>query len=215
MEAEVNTTLTSVTALGPVCLPLLEQGSRTRGGSRALTEAEQRRLLRAAKACDKSRDRAIVELMYDTGIRVSELAALDVVDLSVTRTAMVQVGDRGHGPPRELPLTARTRSAVRTWLGIRATLPSADSPALWLSRLGTRMTTRSLRAVITQVGAAAALQLSPHTLRQTAAARWLGADLDLVTVAELLGHAWVETTRLYSDHGGAHHHTDAVERSRT
>jgi integrase/recombinase XerC len=75
------------------------------------------------------------------------------------------------------------------------------------------MTTRSLRTVVTNLAATTGLELSPHTLRHTAATRWLRAGVDLVTVAELLGHALVETTRIYT-RPDPEHLTAAVEAGR-
>ncbi len=169
---------------------------------RALAPAEQRRMLRAAETCGSVRDRALVELLYATAIRVGELAKLDVDDVPITaRTGVVHIRagkGREDGKPRDVPITVAARASLRTWLEDRRRWPGADTPALWLSYRGTRMSTRALRSIVNRVGADTGVDVSPHVLRHTAATRWLRNGVDLVTVAELLGHAFVDTTRMYT-----------------
>lgn len=104
------------------------------------------------------------------------------------------VGSTGRCPSRP------TRGgAVKVWLDDRAHWPGCGSmAALFPNRRGGRLTTRALRGIIDRLAAAAEVEAFPHTLRHTAATRWLRAGVDIVTVAELLGHAWLDTTRRYT-----------------
>ena len=113
-----------------------------------------------------------------------------------------------------MPLAADARAVLDSWLDERRKRwGSGAGPALWLSREGKRLSERSVQLVITRIGAAAGLELSPHTLRHTAATRWVRAGTDLVTVAELLGHATPDTIRRYTLLS-ADDLADAVERGR-
>jgi integrase/recombinase XerC len=181
---------------------VVERPELARRAPRALSPAEQRRLLREAEHCGSTRDRAIIEVLHSTGIRVGELSDLDVDDVPITaRTGGVHVraGKGRHGgKPRYVPLTAVGRPVVRAWLDERPSHAGASSPALWLSYRGTRLTTRAIRLIVERIATAAGVDANPHTLRHTAATRWLRNGVDLVTVAELLGHAFVDTTRIYT-----------------
>lgn len=202
--ATVTTTLTAVAALYEALgLPGIDvpRSTSTRHAPAALGEGQQRRLLRAAETRG-ARDRAVVALLHATGLRVAEAAALDMDDVPLTaRTGAVQVraGKGTHGGrPRSVPLAADARAALRAWLDQRAHWPGAGTPALWLTRRGGRVSARSLRTIVDQTAAAAGIDACPHTLRHTAATRWIRAGVDLVTVAELLGHASLDTTRVYT-----------------
>jgi site-specific recombinase XerD len=135
------------------------------------------------------------------GLRLAEAAALDVDDVPTTeRTGAVHVRAGKRERPRTVPLPADARSLLRCWLTERAQHPAArrGEPALWLGRRG-RLSARQLQRIAAELGADARLvDVSAHTLRHTAATRWLRAGVDVVVVAGLLGHASLDTTRTYA-----------------
>ncbi|HEV2450736.1 MAG TPA: tyrosine-type recombinase/integrase [Streptosporangiaceae bacterium] len=180
--------------------PRVDRGTaeRRRTAPRALNEHEQRQLLRAAERRGV-RDHALVALALDTGLREAELAALDDADVPITaRTGKVRVLGKG-GKVREVPLPARTRPLITNWREHRPGLRGAQDPApLFLARGGRRVSARTVDHVIRQAGRAAGLDISPHTLRHTYATGLVRAGYDLVLVASLLGHARVDTVRIYT-----------------
>jgi hypothetical protein len=153
---------------------------------------------RAARRTGSTRDRALLTLPYGTGLRLAEATALDVDDVPTTeRTGAVHVRAGQGERPRTVPLPADARSLLRRWLTERANHPAAQrgEPALWLGRRG-RLSARQLQRIVAELGADARLvDVSAHTLRHTAATRWLRAGVDVVVVAGLLGHAslWLAT----------------------
>jgi integrase/recombinase XerC len=165
---------------------------------RALDQDQQRRLLRAAERRGV-RDHALVALALDTGLREAELAALDDADVPITpRTGKVRVLGKGD-QLREVPLPARTRPLITAWRQHRAKSSGPHDPdALFLARGGRRVSARTVDHVIRQAGRAAGLEISPHTLRHTFATSLVRAGYDLVLVASLLGHARIETVRIYT-----------------
>jgi site-specific recombinase XerD len=105
------------------------------------------------------------------------------------------------GLPIEIVLSSAEDGGakLRRWLGEREQHPAArrGEPALWLGRPG-RLSPRRLQRVVTQLAAAAGLEVSAHKLRHTAATRWLRTGVDVVVVAGLLGHSSLDTTRTYT-----------------
>ncbi len=207
--ATVNLGIAALGALGE-CLglgaPDTPRVATTRITPQALGDRDLRSLLVAAERSGP-RDHALVAMLTCIGLRIGEAAALDVDDVSTTaRTGMVHVrADKGE-QPRSIPLTGSALAPVRAWLSTdprladcRGAPPAAAvTPAVWVGRTG-RLSVRSLQRDVARVGAAAGIDdLHPHRLRHTAATRWLSAGVDIVTVAELLGHSLVETTRLYT-----------------
>lgn len=149
------------------------------------------------------RDRAILELLYATGIRVSELVGLDGRDLRMeSRTARV----RGKGRvERDAPLTETSARALREYFECRqrAGLPLEPAGPVFLNARGGRLTDRSVRRVLDRriSEAAIAQHVSPHTLRHTFATHLLAAGADLVAIQELLGHKSLSTTQKYTHIG--------------
>jgi integrase/recombinase XerC len=149
------------------------------------------------------RDRLIVELLYATGIRVSELCGLDIDD--------IDTGDTGHRLARVLgkgdkqrtaPFGEPAAEALRTWLtdGRPALATEESGPALLLGARGRRLDVRQARTVVHQTVAAVdgAPDIGPHGLRHSAATHLLEGGADLRVVQELLGHSSLATTQLYT-----------------
>ena len=146
------------------------------------------------------RDRLIVELLYATGIRVSELCGLDVDDVDTSRRVLRVLG-KGN-KQRTVPFGRPATTALNDWLADgRSHLAISDSgPALLLGPRGRRLDPRQARTVVHQtVGAVdGAPDIGPHGLRHSAATHLLEGGADLRVVQELLGHSTLATTQLYT-----------------
>jgi integrase/recombinase XerD len=147
------------------------------------------------------RDDAMLRLLYATGMRVSELVGLDVGDLGLD-DATVRVVGRG-GRVRSLPIDAGTLASLRLYLGMaRPTLARDDAtpPALFLNHRGQRLTRQGfwliMKALVKASGLA--VEVTPHTLRHSFAAHRLGEGVALGQLQQLLGHASISTTQLYT-----------------
>ena len=143
------------------------------------------------------RDRAIMELLYSSGLRLSELLNLEVSDLDL-KDGTVRVTGKGR-KTRVVPVGRHARSALQQWLGIRATFTTQAS-ALFLSRRGERLAPRTLQQRLQQWGNKRGLpmRLHPHMLRHSCASHVLESSSDLRAVQELLGHADIATTQIYT-----------------
>jgi integrase/recombinase XerC len=146
------------------------------------------------------RDRLIVELLYATGIRVSELCGLDIDDIDTPRRLMRVLG-KGN-KQRTVPFGEPAQAALAGWLSDgRPALATAESgPALLLGARGRRLDPRQARTVVHQTIAAVdgAPDIGPHGLRHSAATHLLEGGADLRVVQELLGHSTLATTQLYT-----------------
>ncbi|WP_370369280.1 tyrosine recombinase XerC [Mycolicibacterium sp. CH28] len=146
------------------------------------------------------RDQLIVELLYATGIRVSELCGLDIDDVDTERRLLRVLG-KGN-KQRTVPFGAPALAALTAWLtGGRPELVTADSgPALLLGPRGRRLDPRQARTVVHQTVSAVdgAPDIGPHGLRHSAATHLLEGGADLRIVQEILGHSTLATTQLYT-----------------
>ncbi len=150
------------------------------------------------------RDRAILELLYATGVRVSELVQLDLRDVDLNNKLLRVTGKRRK--ERIVPFGDPALRALQDYLEVRhrflqkAPLDGRDSRALILNYQGTRMTTRSVgRMVEKYIRICAGLHdLSPHALRHSFATHLLDSGADLRDIQELLGHARLSTTQIYT-----------------
>lgn len=146
------------------------------------------------------RDKLIVELLYATGIRVSELCGLDIDDIDTGRRLLRVLG-KGN-KQRTVPFGRPALTALTDWLADgRPTLVTPDSgPALLLGPRGRRIDPRQARTVVHQTvsAVAGAPDIGPHGLRHSAATHLLEGGADLRVVQELLGHSTLATTQLYT-----------------
>jgi len=146
------------------------------------------------------RDTAIMELLYATGIRVSELCGLDVGDLDTGRRTVRVLGKRSK--ERVVPVGIPAVRAVLTWAsqGRPAVADVGSGPALFLGARGGRIDPRTVRRVVhARIAAAGSVpDTGPHGLRHTAATHLLEGGADLRSVQEILGHASLATTQLYT-----------------
>ena len=144
------------------------------------------------------RDRALMELMYSSGLRLSELVGLDLNDLDL-RDALVTVTGKGN-KTRVLPIGKLAITAIQHWLKARTTLAAVDETALFVSRKGTRLSARAVEARLHQWGLKQGLdaKVHPHRLRHSFASHMLESSQDLRAVQELLGHADIGTTQIYT-----------------
>jgi site-specific recombinase XerD len=170
---------------------------------RALSREQLRALQRETDRLRSSRDRAIVQLLMLTGMRVGELAELEVDDVRLTQRTGELVIRHGKGDRRRtVPLSRPARAALREWLADRAghhSRPSITNGAVWISRTGEQLSVRSISKIVTAVMARAGVQESAHALRHTVATRLVrDHGHDLVLVADILGHADIKTTRRYA-----------------
>jgi integrase/recombinase XerC len=140
------------------------------------------------------RDRAILEVLYASGVRVAELSGLDVEDVDL-RDGSVRVLGKGR-KERIVPLGGKAVEALRQYLGPR----EGSRGALFRNARGGRLTVRSLHRVVRARARAAGLagRVTPHTLRHTFATHLLDAGADLRLIQELLGHARLSTTQRYT-----------------
>jgi integrase/recombinase XerC len=145
------------------------------------------------------RDRAILELLYSSGLRVSELTCLDRGDLDLSG-GMVRVMGKG-GKERIVPVGSRAIAAVREYLAQSG--EPAGSGALFLNTRGQRINRRSVARIVDAhvLRVAAFKRISPHTLRHTFATHMLEGGADLRAIQELLGHASLSTTQKYTHVG--------------
>ena len=145
------------------------------------------------------RDRAILEMLYATGLRVGELVGLALADLDLS-AGMVRVLGKG-GKQRLVPCGSKAVGAIRRWLDRSGKLRLRHrSEALFLNLRGTRLTDRSVRRILNRRLLEAAIQarVSPHALRHSFASHMLGAGAYLRAIQELLGHSSLSTTQRYT-----------------
>jgi len=175
-----------------------------------LSEAEMVRLIESPSNGDPlgRRDHAILELFYASGLRLSELAGLDLDDVNLS-SRMVRVLGKG-GKERLVPFNTSTASALRVYLQDRHRLVGGEGPAkagrhtrhepLFVNYRGGRLTVRSIDRLVRRYAAAASSRdgISPHALRHSFATHLLQRGADLRAIQELLGHSRLSTTQRYT-----------------
>ena len=144
------------------------------------------------------RDRALFELAYSSGLRLSELAGVDIdrIDLE---GGEVRVWGKG-AKERIVPVGAAARAAIRAWLPARATLAGDGATALFVGRSGARVTPRTIERRLAAWAAKQGLpqHVHPHMLRHSFASHVLQSSGDLRAVQEMLGHASIASTQVYT-----------------
>jgi len=144
------------------------------------------------------RDRAIVELFYSSGLRLSELLSLnrDSIDFS---EALVRVTGKGS-KTREVPVGRHAVDAIKRYLQQRGNVAHEAETSLFVSQRGTRLTARGIQARIARLGITQGMdqRVHPHMLRHSFASHLLESSGDLRAVQELLGHANLATTQIYT-----------------
>jgi integrase/recombinase XerC len=214
--ATINNTLAAVDdfytrrGLGPATA---RREAMPRRAPKALGHRETVRYLRAVERCESGRDTVVALLPFYAGLRVAEVVGLDLDDVALSaRKGTLRVRGKGRdgGKIRDIPLTRpELRTALATWLEQRRAWPGADtSPALLLNRRGGRLSDRSARSIVTQLGEHVGLGqdpatgrdggFGPHILRHTFATQLIRAGVDPVLIADLMGHAGLDTLRAYT-----------------
>ena len=144
------------------------------------------------------RDLAIFELIYSSGLRLAELVGINLQDIDLSQQQLMVTG-KGN-KTRYLPVGSKAIAAVRKWLKIRGSFLRDDSQALFLSKLGKRISARNVQSRLNRLSQRQSLgqNLSPHSLRHSFATHLLESSGDLRAVQELLGHANISTTQIYT-----------------
>ena len=178
------------------------------GLPKALSEPEVERLLGAVVGEDAvaRRDRAILEVLYGTGLRISELVGLSLSDISLDE-ALLRAFGKGS-KERVVPLGRLARQALSSWLspsGRGAFAPErwarrGDAEAVFLNARGGRLSRQGAWGIVRRYGERAGLagRLTPHVLRHSCATHMLDRGADIRAVQELLGHASISTTQVYT-----------------
>ena len=156
---------------------------------------------RAQAEAAAKRDRAVLELLYGSGLRVSEAVSLDVMHVDV-KDASARVMGKGS-KERVVPLGPPCVRALEEWLRVRDVMATKNRPlqthALFVGRGGTRLGSRRIETLVRAYGASAGRSdLHPHALRHTCATHLLEGGADLRAIQELLGHASLATTQRYT-----------------
>ena len=144
------------------------------------------------------RDRAMFELLYSSGLRLSELTSLRQADISFG-DATVRVIGKGN-KTRVIPVGSHALRALRDWLPVRASLPHRNDSALFLNRRGDAISPRTVQSRLRALGIRQDLpgHVHPHMLRHSFASHVLQSSGDLRAVQEMLGHASISTTQVYT-----------------
>lgn len=184
---------------------------------RSITTAEVERLLQAPLTSqpvrpEQVRDIAMLELLYASGLRVSELVSLDVDDVSFEDKTILLRGKRGTD--RQVPLPARSLRSLQAWLGDpRGAVANRDESALFVNHRGNRLTRQGFWLILKSYASRVGIKsITPHTLRHSFAAHAMERGMDLKELQQRLGHVSSVTTQVYqqmqngeeSSNGAAH-----------
>jgi site-specific recombinase XerD len=192
--------------LGAISSKEVKRPIPPRRAPKALRGKTRVRWDRTVDGLTSARDKAVLGLMRHGGLRREEVVALDLDDITLSaRKGSVRVYGKG-GKVRRVPANVQLRELVQEWLTNRRTWPGSDeTTALFIAarkpirRLGVRHINDLVAAVAEEANLGDDITVTPHTLRHTFATELLrDEDVDIVTVADLLGHSSIETTRLYA-----------------
>ena len=142
------------------------------------------------------RDKAMLELTYSCGLRLAELASLNIFDIDLTDASLIVTG-KGN-KTRQLPIGRQAIVALKSWLQQRGQLKCYDANALFINHRGQRMGVRGIQMRMANMAAAHGQHIHPHMLRHSFASHLLQSSGDLRAVQELLGHSNISTTQVYT-----------------
>jgi integrase/recombinase XerC len=144
------------------------------------------------------RDRAMLELLYSSGLRLGELVGLDLGDLDLV-DGVVRVTGKGR-KTRLVPVGRHAREALAAWLDARTTVARIGEPAVFTGARGARINARTVQARVAHWARRSGLgqRVHPHLFRHSFATHLLESSGDLRTVQEMLGHANISTTQIYT-----------------
>jgi len=143
------------------------------------------------------RDLALIELMYSSGLRVSEVAGIDLTDFEEEMSFLRILGKGAK--VRIVPVGRFAIAAVENWINEREKFSNPDIPALFINLKGTRLTVRSMQMRLARISTKQGLpRVNPHMLRHSFATHMLESSGDLRTIQELLGHSSLSTTQIYT-----------------
>ncbi len=144
------------------------------------------------------RDTAMIELFYSSGLRLAELVGVNLGDIDMSEGELSVIGKGAK--TRRVPVGNKARESIQHWMRVRANLANADESALFVSRRGTRIHPRTVQIRLEHWAQAqgATRHLHPHLLRHSFATHLLESSGDLRAVQELLGHADIGTTQIYT-----------------
>ncbi|HNQ75666.1 MAG TPA: tyrosine-type recombinase/integrase, partial [Pseudothauera hydrothermalis] len=145
------------------------------------------------------RDRAMFELFYSSGLRLAELAGLSMNRVAELDEGLITVTGK-RGKTRSLPVGSKAIAALRAWLAQRPALAKAEEEALFVSQRGDRLSPAAIRSRLARWArlAAVGVHVHPHMLRHSFASHLLQSSGDLRAVQELLGHASIQSTQVYT-----------------
>jgi integrase/recombinase XerC len=168
---------------------------------KALTPEEARQLLdRRAEDAIEFRDKAMFELCYSSGLRLAELVGLDAAEArAILREGEVTVTGKGR-KTRTVPVGSKALAALREWIAARAQVAAPGEPALFVGARGERVDPTVVRKRLARWALRAGLgqRVHPHVLRHSFASHVLQSSSDLRAVQEMLGHASISTTQVYT-----------------
>lgn len=144
-----------------------------------------------------ARDRAILELLYSSGLRVAELSGLNMDDINL-RESLIKIRGKGR-KERIVPVGSKAVDALKSYTVERILRKPRDS-AVFLNKMGTRLTDRGVRRIVVKYARASLIhgRVGPHTLRHSFASHLLQGGADLRAIQELLGHSSLSTTQKYT-----------------
>ncbi len=168
---------------------------------RALTPDEAAHFLDEKFSSDdwiSQRDTAMFELLYSTGLRVGEMAALDIEDMDFAASlASVRRGKGGRG--RTTPFGAAAKTALKKWLVVRKPLVAVGCVALFVNRSGQRLSARTMQSrMAIRAALVGSSKITPHVLRHSCASHFLQSSGDLRATQDLLGHSDIASTQIYT-----------------
>ena len=213
-----TTTARKIAALNSFFLFLIKEGFTTVNPVQAISAPKPEKVIPSFLSVDEifslieqpdhekdlsRRDRAILELMYSCGLRVSEVISINLGDIDLSQ-GNVKVKGKGN-KERMLPIGTKALEAIQDYLTVRSKLEAKrkdqeKSPALFLNHRGARLTTRSIGRMISKYARFLTLfrPIHPHAIRHTFATHLLDAGADLRAIQELLGHSSLSTTQKYT-----------------